>query len=192
MPSSGYRRNLLPPGSPHPRALGGRAGSRERGAISRRLGPRRTPTSRSSCRPTISPERLPRALRWLDRASDRMGRADSPAVCQLPGADRNAGMRGRFLAGLSRPVDTFDVGAAVLYAEASKAIAAVADMVVKNDLKLSITGYAGRRVGRRIVMNSRGAASTVRDALNVAGVADSSIELRSPRFVGNRGCRKRR
>ena len=149
-------------------------------------------TSRSSCRPTISPERLPRALPWLDWASDRMGRADSPAVCQLPGADRNAGMRGRFLAGLSRPVDTFDVGAAVLYAEASKAIAAVADMVVKNDLKLSITGYAGRRVGRRIVMNSRGAASTVRDALNVAGVADSSIELRSPRFVGNRGCRKRR
>ena len=78
----------------------------------------------------------------------------------------------------------FDVGAAAVGADGSKTIAAVADMVKKDNLKVTVTGYTdktGDVAKNEELAKSR--ATAVRDALKAAGVAEANLEMKPPMFV---------
>ena len=78
----------------------------------------------------------------------------------------------------------FDVGAAAVGADGSNTIAAAAETIKKDDLKVAITGYtdkSGDAASNEALAKSR--AMAVRDALQAAGVADSSMEMKPPFFV---------
>jgi outer membrane protein OmpA-like peptidoglycan-associated protein len=78
----------------------------------------------------------------------------------------------------------FEVGAATIGADGSKTLGAVADMIKKDDLKVTVTGYTdktGDVAKNEELAKSR--ASAVRDALKAAGVADANIEMKPPMFV---------
>jgi len=78
----------------------------------------------------------------------------------------------------------FDVGAAAVGADGGKTIAAVADMVKKDNLKVAITGYTdktGDVAKNEELAKSR--ATAVRDALKAAGVAEGNLEMKPPLFV---------
>ncbi len=78
----------------------------------------------------------------------------------------------------------FEVGAATIGADGSKTIGAAADMIKKDGLKVTVTGYTdktGDVAKNEELAKSR--ASAVRDALKAAGVSEASIEMRPPMFV---------
>jgi len=78
----------------------------------------------------------------------------------------------------------FDVGSALIGAEGGKVIAAAADLLRKDGLKVSVTGYTDRTgdaAKNEELAKQRAAA--VRDALKAAGVAEANIEMRPPMFV---------
>jgi hypothetical protein len=78
----------------------------------------------------------------------------------------------------------FDVGAAALGADSSSKIAAVADLVKKDNLKITVTGYTdktGDLAKNEELAKSRSGA--VRDALKAAGVPEASMEMKPPMFV---------
>lgn len=78
----------------------------------------------------------------------------------------------------------FEVGSAALGADGSKAIAAAADMIKKDSLKVTLTGYTdktGDVAKNEELAKSR--ATAVSDALKAAGVAAASIEMKPPMFV---------
>ena len=78
----------------------------------------------------------------------------------------------------------FDVGAAAVSAEGSQTIAAVADMIKKDNLKVAITGYTdktGDVATNEELAKSRTA--SVRDALKAAGVAEANMEMKPPLLV---------
>lgn len=78
----------------------------------------------------------------------------------------------------------FDVGSAVVGADAGKTISAIADVIKKDDLKVAITGYTdktGNAATNEALAKSR--ATAVHDALKVAGVTEASMEMRPPLFV---------
>ena len=78
----------------------------------------------------------------------------------------------------------FEVGAATIGADGSKTLGAVADMIKKDGLKVTVTGYTdktGDVAKNEELAKSR--ASAVRDALKAAGVAEASIEMKPPMFV---------
>jgi outer membrane protein OmpA-like peptidoglycan-associated protein len=78
----------------------------------------------------------------------------------------------------------FDVGSALIGAEGGKAIAAAADLLKKDGLKVSVTGYTDRTgdaAKNEELAKQRAAA--VRDALKAAGVTEANIEMRPPMFV---------
>ena len=78
----------------------------------------------------------------------------------------------------------FDVGAAAVGADGSKTIAAVADMIKKDNLKVTITGYTdktGDVAKNEELAKSRAAA--VRDALKARGVPEANVEMKPPLFV---------
>ena len=78
----------------------------------------------------------------------------------------------------------FAVGAATLGADGSKTLGAVADMIKKDGLKVTVTGYTdktGDVAKNEELAKSR--ASAVRDALKAAGVAEANIEMKPPMFV---------
>jgi outer membrane protein OmpA-like peptidoglycan-associated protein len=75
----------------------------------------------------------------------------------------------------------FEVGAATLGAEGSKTLSAVADLIKKDDLKVTVTGYTDRTgdlANNEALAKSRSIA--VFDDLRAAGVADASLKLKPP------------
>ncbi len=78
----------------------------------------------------------------------------------------------------------FEVGSTAIGADGSKTIAAAADMIKKDGLKVALTGYTdktGDVAKNEELAKSRAAA--VRDALKAAGVAEASVEMKPPMFV---------
>jgi flagellar motor protein MotB len=78
----------------------------------------------------------------------------------------------------------FDVGSATIGADGSKTLGAAADMIKKDGLKVSLTGYTdktGDVAKNEELAKSR--ALAVRDALKAAGVAEANMEMRPPMFV---------
>lgn len=78
----------------------------------------------------------------------------------------------------------FDVGSAVVGADASKTIAKVADMIKKENLTVAITGYTdktGDLAKNEELAKSR--AMAVRDALKAVGVAEANMAMKPPLFV---------
>jgi outer membrane protein OmpA-like peptidoglycan-associated protein len=78
----------------------------------------------------------------------------------------------------------FDVGAATIGPDGSKTLAAVAEAIKKDRLKVTITGYTdktGDVAKNEELAKSR--ASAVRDALKAAGVAEASVDMKPPMFV---------
>ena len=78
----------------------------------------------------------------------------------------------------------FEVGAAAVGADGSKTIAAVADMIKKDNLKVTITGYTDKTgdVAKNEEL-AKNRAAAVRDALKAAGVAEANVEMKPPLFV---------
>ncbi len=89
------------------------------------------------------------------------------------------------MAAVSLPAKVyFEVGAAAIGADGSKTLGAVADMINKDALKVTVTGYTdktGDVAKNEELAKSRAAA--VRDALKAAGVAEANIEMKPPMFV---------
>jgi outer membrane protein OmpA-like peptidoglycan-associated protein len=78
----------------------------------------------------------------------------------------------------------FDTGSAAVGADGTKVIAAAADAIKKDGLKVALTGYTdktGDTAKNEELAKSR--ALAVRDALKGAGVAEASIEMKAPMFV---------
>ena len=78
----------------------------------------------------------------------------------------------------------FEVGAANIGADGSKTIGVAADMIKKDGLKVTVTGYTdktGDVAKNEELAKSR--ASAVRDALKAAGVEEANIEMKPPMFV---------
>jgi outer membrane protein OmpA-like peptidoglycan-associated protein len=78
----------------------------------------------------------------------------------------------------------FEVGAATIGADGSKTLGAAADMIKKDGLKVTVTGYTdktGDVAKNEELAKSR--ALAVADALKAAGVAEASIETKPPMFV---------
>ncbi|HYN59883.1 MAG TPA: DUF937 domain-containing protein [Rubrivivax sp.] len=78
----------------------------------------------------------------------------------------------------------FEVGAAALGADSNKTISAAADMIKKDGLKVTVTGYTdktGDVAKNEELAKSR--ATAVSDALKAAGVAAANIEMKPPMFV---------
>jgi len=78
----------------------------------------------------------------------------------------------------------FDVGAAAVGADGNNTVAAVADLIKKDGLKVSVTGYTDKTgdVAKNEEL-AKNRAAAVRDALKAAGVADASVEMKPPMFV---------
>jgi outer membrane protein OmpA-like peptidoglycan-associated protein len=78
----------------------------------------------------------------------------------------------------------FDVGAAAVGADGGKTIAAVADMIKKDNLKVTITGYTDKTgdVAKNEEL-AKNRAAAVRDALKAGGVAEASLDMKPPLFV---------
>ena len=89
------------------------------------------------------------------------------------------------MAAVSLPAKVyFEVGAAAIGADGIKTLGAVADMIKKDGLKVTVTGYTdktGDVAKNEELAKSR--ASAVRDALKAAGVAEANIEMKPPMFV---------
>jgi outer membrane protein OmpA-like peptidoglycan-associated protein len=78
----------------------------------------------------------------------------------------------------------FDIGSAVVGADGGKTIAAVGDMIKKDNLKVAITGYTdktGDAAKNEELAKAR--AGAVRDTLKAAGVAEANMEMKPPFFV---------
>ena len=78
----------------------------------------------------------------------------------------------------------FDIGATVVSADGLQTIAAVADIIKRDNLKVAITGYidkTGDVAANEELAKSR--TTSVRDALKSAGVAEANVELTPPFFV---------
>ncbi|MBK6395831.1 MAG: OmpA family protein [Betaproteobacteria bacterium] len=63
-------------------------------------------------------------------------------------------------------------------------IAAVADLIKKDNLKIAITGYTDKTgdVAKNEEL-AKARAGAVRDALKAAGVAEANMEMKPPSFV---------
>jgi len=78
----------------------------------------------------------------------------------------------------------FDIGSAAVGADGSKTIAGVADLIKRENAKVSITGYTdktGDAASNAELAKKR--AGGVKDALLAAGVAETSVEMKPPLFV---------
>ena len=78
----------------------------------------------------------------------------------------------------------FETGSAAIGADGNAKLAAIAEAIKKDNLKVGITGYTdktGDVAKNEELAKSR--ALTVRDALKAAGVAEASMEMRPPMFV---------
>jgi hypothetical protein len=78
----------------------------------------------------------------------------------------------------------FEVGSPSVGADGGKTVSTVADMIKKDALKVTVTGYTDKTGD--VVKNeelAKNRASAVRDALKAAGVPETSIDMRPPMFV---------
>jgi outer membrane protein OmpA-like peptidoglycan-associated protein len=78
----------------------------------------------------------------------------------------------------------FDTGSAAISSDGGKTIAAAAEAIKKDSLKVALTGYTdktGDIAKNEELAKSRAVA--VRDALKAAGVSETTIEMRAPMFV---------
>jgi len=78
----------------------------------------------------------------------------------------------------------FDVGSPAVGADSSKTINAAADLIKKDNLKVTLTGYTDKTgdVAKNEEL-AKNRAAAVRDALKAAGVPETSIDLKPPMFV---------
>lgn len=78
----------------------------------------------------------------------------------------------------------FETGSAGIGADSSATIAAIAEAIRKDNLKVGLTGYTDRTgdVAKNEEL-AKGRALAVRDALKAAGVPEASMEMRPPMFV---------
>jgi len=78
----------------------------------------------------------------------------------------------------------FETGSAAIGADGNANLAAIAEAIKKDNLKVGITGYTDKTgdVAKNEELAKR-RALTVRDALKAAGVAEASMEMRPPMFV---------
>ena len=78
----------------------------------------------------------------------------------------------------------FEVGAAAIGTDGSRTLGAAAEMIKKEGLAVTLTGYTdktGDVAKNQELAKSR--ATAVRDALKSAGVAEANIEMKPPMFV---------
>jgi outer membrane protein OmpA-like peptidoglycan-associated protein len=78
----------------------------------------------------------------------------------------------------------FETGSATVGGDGSAKVAAIAEAIRKDDLKVGITGYTDRTgdaAKNEELAKSR--ALAVRDALRAAGVAEASMEMMPPMFI---------
>jgi len=102
-----------------------------------------------------------------------------PTPAQAPSASATAPV----MAGFPYKV-YFDVGSAVLGADASATLSAAAGAIRRDGVKVSLTGYTDRTgnvATNEALAKSR--ALAVRDALMAAGIAEGDIDMRPPMFV---------
>ncbi|WP_164932005.1 OmpA family protein [Janthinobacterium sp. 17J80-10] len=88
-------------------------------------------------------------------------------------------------AAISMPAKVyFAVGSAAVDADGSKTIAAVADMIKRDKLKVAITGYTDKSgdVARNEEL-AKSRAKAVKDALIAAGAAEADVGMQPPSFV---------
>jgi outer membrane protein OmpA-like peptidoglycan-associated protein len=78
----------------------------------------------------------------------------------------------------------FDVGSPAVGADSSKTIGAAADLIKKDNLKVTLTGYTDKTgdVAKNEEL-AKNRAAAVRDALKAAGVPETSIDMKPPMFV---------
>jgi len=78
----------------------------------------------------------------------------------------------------------FETGSAAIGADGNAKLAAIAEAIKKDNLKVGITGYTDRTgdVAKNEEL-AKSRALTVRDALKAAGVAEASMEMKPPMFV---------
>lgn len=78
----------------------------------------------------------------------------------------------------------FETGSAAIGADGSASVAAIAEAIRKDNLKVGITGYTDRTgdVAKNEEL-AKGRALAVRDALKAAGVPEANMEMRPPMFV---------
>jgi len=109
--------------------------------------------------------------------------APAPAPAPKAAAPASAPMPAAVATSLPAKV-YFDVGAAAVGADSGKTIAAVADMIKKDNLKVTVTGYTDKTgdVAKNEEL-AKGRATAVRDALKAAGVAEANMEMKPPMFV---------
>ena len=138
---------------------------------------------------TATKSSLMRWLPWLIGAAvllflwNMFSGKPAPAPAPAPKVSAPAPMPAAVATSLPAKV-YFDVGAAAVGADGSKTIAAVADMVKKDNLKVTVTGYTdktGDVAKNEELAKSR--ATAVRDALKAAGVAEANLEMKPPMFV---------
>ena len=144
---------------------------------------------------TATKSALMRWLPWLIGAAALLfvwymfsgKQASAPASAPAPTAAAPASTPTPMLAAvtISLPAKVyFEVGSAVVGADASKTISAIADMIKKDDLKVAITGYTdktGDAATNEALAKSR--ATAVRDALKAAGATEANMEMKPPLFV---------
>jgi hypothetical protein len=119
-------------------------------------------------------------LWWMMMAPKAPAPVAPKAVVTAPAAPAPAAAA---MAGFPAKV-YFDTGSAAVGADGTKVIAAAADAIKKDGLKVALTGYTdktGDTAKNEELAKSR--ALAVRDALKGAGVAEASIEMKAPMFV---------
>ncbi len=97
------------------------------------------------------------------------------AVVPAPSAPAMAGLPAKVY---------FDTGSATVGADGANVIAAAANVIKKDGLKVAITGYTdktGDPAKNEELAKSR--ALAVRDALKAAGVPETNVEMKPPLFV---------
>jgi outer membrane protein OmpA-like peptidoglycan-associated protein len=78
----------------------------------------------------------------------------------------------------------FDVGSPAVGADSTKTINAAADLIKKDNLKVTLTGYTDKTgdVAKNEEL-AKNRAAAVRDALKAAGVPETSVDMKPPMFV---------
>jgi outer membrane protein OmpA-like peptidoglycan-associated protein len=111
--------------------------------------------------------------------------APTPTPAPAPAPTASAPAPAPTLVVVSLPAKVyFEVGAAAVGADGGKTITAVADIIKKDNLKVTITGYTDKTgdVAKNEEL-AKNRAAAVRDALKAAGVEEANVEMKPPMFV---------
>lgn len=118
--------------------------------------------------------------------SGRSGTTEAPEpTAAVTTSAPNAGAPASAAVEVSLPAKvSFDVGSAVIGADGGRTIEAVGEMIRRDELEVSLTGYTdqtGDAAVNEALAKER--ATAVRDALKAAGVAEERMEMRPPMFI---------